>query len=131
MVENQLRVLSMLAHVDQEISEKEHKMIVSLGVVHGMSKEEIEKILADPEPLPPLDTLSNDEKYEYLYNLVQLMKIDGKVFMSEIEFCKDMAVRLGYKKKVIAELSSYIYSDPHITADKEALKDRIQKFMMK
>jgi len=131
MVENQLRVLSMLVHVDQEISENERKMILSLGTVHGLGDDEVHKILVDPEPLPPLDTLSSDEKYEYLYNLVQLMKIDGKVYMSEIEFCKDMAVRLGYKKRVIAELSSYIYSDPHITADKEALKDRIQKFMMK
>ena len=49
------------------------------------------------------------------------LKIDRKIFKSEVEFCKDLADKLGFKKGVVAELSSKIYSDPVITSDREAL----------
>ncbi len=75
-----------------------------------------------------LPVLSDDEKFEYLYNIVQLMKIDSKIYLSEINFCEDMAVRLGFNKKVIGRLSRQIFSDPSITADKERLKIAVLKF---
>jgi hypothetical protein len=56
------------------------------------------------------------------------MKSDGQVFKSEIHFCEQMAERLGYKKAVVGELSSRIYSDPTITADRKLLIDRAHKF---
>ena len=55
--------------------------------------------------------------------------VDGQVFKSEIVFCEEVAGRLGYKKGVIGELSSKIYSDPSITADRESLKKKAQKFL--
>jgi hypothetical protein len=73
--------------------------------------------------------LSDDQKFEYIYSLVQLMKADGKVFQSEIRFCEQVAEELGYSKKVIGELSSRIYSDPSITADRAKLKSRAQKYL--
>ena len=56
------------------------------------------------------------------------MKIDGQVFKSEIVFCEEIADKLGYKKKVVAELSKNIYSDPSITADREMLVDKASKY---
>ena len=57
------------------------------------------------------------------------MKADGQVFKSEIDFCERIAEELGYKKAVIGELSSKIYSDPAITTDRERLKQRAQKYL--
>jgi hypothetical protein len=57
------------------------------------------------------------------------MKSDGQVFKSEIHFCEQVAERLGYKKAVVAELSSRIYSDPSITADRKMLVERAHKFL--
>ena len=61
--------------------------------------------------------------------VVQMMKIDGQVYKSEIEFCKDLAGKLGFKKSVIGELSSRIYSDPTITADRDVLKKLAMKYL--
>jgi hypothetical protein len=58
-----------------------------------------------------------------------MMKVDGQVFKSEISFCQDIAERLGYKKGVIAELSSKIFSDPSITSDRDHLKKKTQKYL--
>ena len=76
-----------------------------------------------------LSAFSEDQKFENLYLLIQLMKSDGQVFKSEIHYCEEIAERLGYKKAVVGELSSRIYSDPTITADRKMLMERAHKFL--
>lgn len=68
-------------------------------------------------------------QFENLYQLIQLMKTDGQVFKSEISFCETIATRLGYKKEVIGELASKVYSDPSITSDRRSLMARAHKFL--
>lgn len=130
MIKEQLNVLIQLAASDSNVAEKEAKLIQMIGVSNGVPKEEIEEMLKNPSrPIGNLGTLTDDQKFEHLYQVVQMMKIDGQVFKSEIVFCEDIAGRLGYKKGVIAELSSKIFSDPSITADRESLKKKAQKFL--
>jgi hypothetical protein len=50
------------------------------------------------------------------------MKADGKVFRSEIDFCEKVALKLGYKPGVIADLSAYVYSDPNISTKRSFLR---------
>lgn len=111
------------------IAEKEKRMIYMVGTANGVSKEEIDKMIESPEPMGPLRALSDDQKFEYIYQLIQLMKTDGQVFRSEISFCEDIAEKLGYDKRVVGELSSRIYSDPTITANRELLRKKADKFL--
>src|SRR6266516_3773171 len=116
MIKEQLNVLINLAASDSKVADKEAKVIQMIGQANGMTKEEIEAMIQKPQPIGNLDTLTEDQKFENLYHLIQLMKSDGQVFKSEIHFCEQVAEKLGYKKAVVAELSSRIYSDPTITA---------------
>ncbi|MEO1055128.1 MAG: TerB family tellurite resistance protein [Bacteroidota bacterium] len=127
MYKEQLSVLIQLAASDNQVADRESKLIHAIGKVNGIPEEEIAHMLKNPEEQVNIGTLTEDQKFEYLYNIVQLMKIDGKVFKSEIVFCQDIAEKLGFKKSVIAELSSKIYSDPSITTDRELLKQRVKK----
>jgi len=129
MIKKQLNTLVHLASADGLMSEEEARFVKMLGTFHGLSDEEIDDIVKNPQPMEDLNLLSDDQKFEYVYNLVQLMKTDGQVFKSEISFCENVAEELGYKKKVIAELSSRIYSDPSITANREKLKAKAQKYL--
>ncbi len=129
MIKQQLKVLIQVAISDNMIAEKESRLIHSIGQANGLESAEIEEMLKNPQPIESLEALSEEDKFEYLYNVVQLMKADGQVFKSEIEFCEGIAENLGYKKGVIAELSSRIYSDPSITADRDSLKKKVQKYL--
>ena len=129
MFRKQLNTLVQLGSVDGLLSEKEVRLVKMLGTVNGMSEEEIDVIIQNPQPMEDLSLLSDDQKFEYIYSLVQLMKADGQVFKSEISYCENVAHELGYKKSVIGELSSRIYSDPSITADREKLKEKAQKYL--
>ena len=129
MVKDQLNVLINLAASDSTVAEKEAKVIHIIAKANGIPKDEVDEMLKKPKPIDNLDTLTEDQKFENLYHLIQLMKSDGQVFRSEIHFCEQVAEKLGYKKGVVAELSSRIYSDPSITADRKMLMDRAHKFL--
>ena len=129
MIKEQLNVLINLAASDSKVADKEAKVIHMIGKANGLSKEDVEKMLKSPQPIGDLTSLAEDQKFENLYYLIQLMKSDGQVFKSEIHFCQQIAEKLGYKKGVVAELSSRIYSDPSITADRNMLMERAHKFI--
>lgn len=131
MLKEQLKILIKLATIDNELAEKEASLIEKIGKANGITEDEIYGMMKNPEPFKNLDTLSEDQRFEYLYNIIQLMKIDGKVYKSEIVFCQDIAERLGFKKKAVAELSKGIFSDPSITSDREELKKRLRKYSLK
>ena len=128
MIKDQLNILVQLASSDGKMDVKEMSLIKTLAEAHDLSKEDIDDLIRDPKPIANLEYLSQDQKFEFLYNVIQLMKADGQVFKSEIVFCEDMAERLGYNRKVVAELSSKIYSDPTITADRTLLKEKAKKY---
>lgn len=127
-IQSQLSALIALANIDGDFDGEEKTQIYMLGKANGMSKEEVDNLIDNPVPLPPVSTMTPDEKFDYLYNIVQLMKIDSQVYLSEIKYCEDLAEKLGFKRKVISKLASRIYSDPSITANIAALKKAIKKY---
>lgn len=129
MVKEQLNILIQMASSDGMIAEKELRLIRTIAEAKGISDKEVDELIKNPKPIANLDHLTTEQRFEFLYNIIQLMKADGQVFKSEIVFCEDMAERLGYNRKVVAELSSKIYSDPSITADRDSLKEKAAKYL--
>ena len=129
-MEKHLKVLIELANSDGDFSDPEHKFIYEVGLANGVNEKVIKDLIEEGGTIKDLGVLSEDQKFEYLYNITQLMKVDGKIFKQEIELCKRIANHLGYKSNVIAELSTRIYGDPKITSNKEELKKKVQKFLI-
>lgn len=121
-IESKLTALVQLAHVDGDFSEEEKELIYTLGKAHSISAEEIDGYLDHPQPMPDIALMSEEDKVDHLFHLVQLMKIDSQVYLSEIKFCEAQAEKLGFKPSVISELSARIHSDPALSSDVSALK---------
>ncbi len=127
-IRSKLSVLVQLAGIDGEFAGIEKSQIYIIGKANGFKESEIDELLENPESMPQLGTMTDDERFEYLYDLVQLMKIDSRVYLSEIKFCEEMAEKLGFKKRVISNLSARVYSDPSITSDMASLKKEVKKY---
>lgn len=125
----ELNVLINLAASDKNVADRESKLIYLIGQANGIPKDEISEMLKSPQPIHNTSSLTPDEKFEHLYNLIQLMKMDGQVFRSEVVFCEQIAEKLGYKKGVVTEISQHVYSDPSITSDRAMLKKKAEKFL--
>jgi uncharacterized tellurite resistance protein B-like protein len=99
MLYKELSLMIQLAISDKVLAEREEKLIYSLGKLNGISEEVIKNLIKNPEPIGPIDALSNDEKFQYLYMVIQMMKVDGQIFKSEIEFCKNLAENWDLKNR--------------------------------
>lgn len=130
-VSDQLSVLVHLSRVDKSVAPAESKLIHYIGALNGMSKHQIDAIINHPQPISNLEGLTEDDRLDYLINTVQLMKVDGQVFKSEIDFCEKIAMKLGYNPGVIAALSQYTYADPEISTSKNYLRDLAKKYLQK
>jgi uncharacterized membrane protein YebE (DUF533 family) len=125
----ELNVLINLAASDNSVADREAKLIHTIGKANGIPAEEVDKMLKSPKPINQVSTLTADQKFEHLYYLIQLMKMDGQVFRSEIVFCEQIAEKLGFKKGVVGEISQHVYSDPSITADRDMIRKKADKFL--
>jgi uncharacterized membrane protein YebE (DUF533 family) len=125
----ELNVLINLAASDNSVAEREAKLIHMIGKANGVSTAEINKMIQNPQPISNVASLTPDQKFEHLYYLIQLMKMDGQVFRSEVVFCEQIAEKLGYKKAVVGEISQHVYSDPSITADRDMIRKKADKFL--
>jgi len=125
-----INILIQLAKVDGEVVQEEIDLIHEVGKASGMTSEQIDACFDEEQPIGDLMGLPDDQKYEFIYSIVQLMKIDGKLYNEEIQFCAKMASKLGYDEEVLFELMLKIYADPDLCADKESLKKHIQKYLI-
>lgn len=108
MAVNKLKLLINLAHVDGGVGEKEEKYIYNIGAANGVPAETIKPLLASSHDVIVPNDLNNDQKFDYLISLVQLMKIDERLYVEEIRFCSKVAARLGYKETVMFDLMLHV-----------------------
>ncbi|MDE0472092.1 MAG: TerB family tellurite resistance protein [Ekhidna sp.] len=124
-------MLAQLARVDGVITQEEIDFIKEIGKANSMSNQEISDAFENPLIIEGLKLLNDDQRYDFLYNVIQLMKIDGRIYKEEIRYCAKIASKLGYDEDVLREMMLKIYKDPHITTDRETLKAKVQAYLKK
>ncbi|MFT7035123.1 MAG: putative tellurite resistance protein B-like protein [Cyclobacteriaceae bacterium] len=131
MFTKQLKVLAILAKADGEIDEKELKLMEKIGNAHDMSIEDIHEAIASPGNVKDLSELDEEERFELLYDVVQLMKIDNKIFNEEILYCQQIAMKLGYPLEAIMELYPHVNTRINLSVpgEKAALKKKLNKIL--
>ncbi len=116
-----LAILIELANRDGEIDQTERKLISQIGAAHNHTEEEIEEIIKNT-PTIDYDLLTSEERFEMLYDLVRLMKVDGKIFDDEILYCLEVARKLGYPMEAIMELYGLVHANLKLTSEINLLR---------
>lgn len=97
----QLNILIQLAEADKHFAKAEREMIFKIAKDRNFPEESVNDLIRNPEPIDSLGALSYDQKFEYLLSTIELVFADHNVFESEIIFCKNIAIKLGFKKGVV------------------------------
>lgn len=97
----QLNILIQLAQADKDFAKVELDMIYKIAQDKKFSDENVKSLIRNPEPIDTLGALSIDQKFEYLTACIELIFVDQKIFASELTFCKNIAIKLGFKKNVV------------------------------
>ncbi len=129
MVEKQLTALTLLAKSDNSIDESELNLIFRIGRANKLEDDQIQKIIDNPGNLGSLDELSEDEKFEFLYSIIQLMKADDEIFNAEIDYCNQIAVKLGYGMGAVMEIYPHVHKNLVIKKEKDQLRQKVRAFL--
>ena len=97
----QLNILIQLAEADKHFAKIERDLIFKIARERNFCDEEVNELIRNPQPIDSLGALSLDQKFEYLMSAIELVFVDQNVFESEIIFCKNIAIKLGFKKGII------------------------------
>lgn len=124
------RALVGIAQADGEFDSSEKEFIRHLAQLEGLSMTELKELLKSADKTSSLiKNLSFDDKVEILVYAVKLMKIDGKVLMSEIKFSEKIAKALGFEEKAIGFLSGILEGNPNANPNIGSINHRMRKYM--
>jgi len=96
-----INMLIQLAEADKHFAKVERELILRVSKSHQVPEETVLSLIRNPEPIDDLHLLTPDQKFEYLYLAIDLIFADHNIFDSEVVFCKNIAVKLGFKKQAI------------------------------
>ena len=127
---NQIKLLVNLSRVDGDIADREKSYILNIGHANQIKPSEILPLFqASHEDVIP-EGLTDDQKFNYIFSLVQLMKIDDRLYREEIKYCSHVAARLGYNEQVIFDLMLQV-SAVMGASEVKALEELTQNFLKK
>jgi uncharacterized tellurite resistance protein B-like protein len=125
----QLKLLISLAQIDGKVAERERNFITNIGKSNDITPDQIETLFDQRHPLIIPTDLTDDQKFDYLFSLVRLMKIDERMYKEEMMFCSKIAENLGYENQVMFELLLHVKADVMEKDEIINLKEVTQKHL--
>ena len=125
-----LKLLINLAQIDGEVGEKERNYIFNIGRANGLAEVVVEPLFGKSHDLIVPGNLNNSQKFDYIFSLVQLMKIDERLYQEEIRYCSKVAAKLGYDEAVMFDLMLHVRSVMEAN-EVGALKKLTEKYLSK
>lgn len=125
----QLKLLINLARIDGEVGEREQNYIFNIGRANGLAEVVVEPLFERQHEMIVPSNLTKDQKFDYIVSLVQLMKIDERLYKEEIKYCSQVAAKLGYNKDVMFELMLNVKGATMQPDEMAALKDLTSKYL--
>ncbi len=101
---NHLKNLVALAAIDGNIHKDEIDYLYKIGEKYQLKPQQIKKILEEKEQIEPEIPEPHHQKVALLYDLIGMMMADNVIEESEMEFCKKMFKKFGYKDLLIDEM---------------------------
>lgn len=128
-VKSHIRHLVRLAKADGLLHRDEVKFIKDVGKKNGLQDAEIKEIIENPTSVNISVPDNDSERFDQIFDLVQMMMKDGVVNDAEMEFCMELANRLGFRKVIVGVLVAKITRGIEAGIGKEELKEETKPFL--
>lgn len=99
-----LKNLVALAAADGHIDEREIAYLYKIGEKYLLKPKQIKKILDEQDHIEAEIPEAHPQRIAMLYDLTGMMMADDVIEDAELEFCKGMFKKLGYKDALIDEM---------------------------
>jgi hypothetical protein len=126
---NQMKLLISLAQIDGSVALRERNYIINIGRANGFYPDQVQPLFEQRHTLIVPQDLSDDDKFNYLFSLVHLMKIDERMYKEEMMFCSKIASNLGYEPQVMFELLLHVKTVAMTEEEMSQLKKLVQDYL--
>jgi hypothetical protein len=127
----QMKLLINLAQIDGSVADREKNYIINIGRANGVYPDEITPLFGQKHKLIIPKNLTAEDKFNYIFSLVQLMKIDERMYKEEITFCHEIATKLGYNQQIMFDLLLNVKAGGMSSKEIESLKKSTEKHLRK
>jgi uncharacterized tellurite resistance protein B-like protein len=121
--------LAALAKADGNVDDREMNFIITVGKKNGVSAGDVRKLVAGQTNCLA-DLPGNDsERFDQIFDLVDMMLADGIVDETEMDFCIMMAEKLGFRKAIVGVLVRKISQGVKDAVPRERIKEESLSFL--
>ncbi len=99
-VRRKLNILIYLAKVDGKFHKSEKALLMDFVNENKLDPKEFKLLVENPEEMAPEKIV---DKEEMMFLALKVMKADKEVHETELEFCKELAGKLGVKPGIVDE----------------------------
>ena len=121
-----LSYLVALAKVDGDVDKSELDLLFKIGKRFGLNEKDIKSIFNRPNTEKIEYPITNEAKFEQIYDLVHMMLADEIIQDVEMDFCIDMASKLGMKKNIVDVLVRKIYWGTKDGKSRDEIKEEVK-----
>lgn len=121
--------LGALAKIDGHVDSAEMNYIIAIGKKNGLRQDEVRSLLANANSAKFEMPANDSERFDQIYDLVEMMLADGIVDDNEMDFCVEMAEKLGFKQAIVGVLVRNISLGVKDGQSREHIKQESQAFL--
>ncbi len=103
-IKGHLQNLAALAKADGHIDEREMSFILAVGKKNGLDSAAVKSLISGASGMSGELPANDSERFDQIYDLVDMMLADGVVDENEMDFCIVMAEKLGFRKAIVGVL---------------------------
>jgi len=121
--------LVQLAKADGKISKSESGLLVKIGERNGVSAEEVFEMVDASDDFFYKKPENDEQRFDQLYDLVEMMRIDGEVSPKEVEYTIEIAEKMGIRKAVAWILVQALVEGQAIGKSQKTLKRAASEYL--
>ena len=128
-IKSHLLNLAALAKADGHIDAREMNFILAVGKKNGISTSEVQALVSGSKGATNDLPTTDSERFDQIFDLVDMMLADGIVDETEMDFCIMMAEKLGFRKAIVGVLVRKISQGVKDGLPRERIKEESTSFL--
>jgi hypothetical protein len=128
-IKSQIANLVAIAQLDGHFSLAEKKLIYDLGEKNGISKERVKEIIRSEEPIKFKIPDTDSQRFDRVFEAIQMLLAEPEKVDEKLDFCTELAIKLGIRMAVAAILVKKIYLGLQEGKKYQELKDECGDFL--
>lgn len=124
-----LKNLVSLAKLDGHVSKEEFDFLIKVGARNGVYSNDIRKMLSRSTTIKVTKPENDGERFDIIYDLIEMILADGIMEESELDFAIDLSVKLGFRPAISGVLVRKIALDIVDGKSKQAIQEKVKSFL--